>query len=341
MERGQIFREFVQDSIELLDEIERQLLELEEYVDRSSTELPEIIGALFRSFHSVKGTSGFFDLALVVRTSHEAESLLDLFRSGSILIATDYIDALMECQEFLADFFHRLAEKPESLDRPELAEQSRAIGSRLSVMCSEVKELGSATMEASMVAPNDPEGSGATETAIMEAQTNSAPRFALFDSEETSVLPQQNQEIVDPKPSYSDTPATRTNSSKTIRIDTEKLDGLMELVGEFSIGVSLVDDAARRREEHQELFRIRMNQLKKTARHLQELSLSLRMVPLSQVFEKMKRLVRDLQRKTGKPFSLTVKGGDTEVDKTVVELLSEPLVHLMRNAVDHGLESPE
>ncbi len=348
MDRRQIFLDFLQDSIELLEEIEKQILELEGCLGKSTSSCSELVNALFRSFHTLKGSSGFFDLSLIVLISHEAETMLDVFRSSEIIITDEYIDALMQCQELLAGYIQQLERNPDNSDPNAFAKDSSDLKTRLEGLNQEIRT----GLQETSATPLETEVVEDTEVIQERRKTDTpeaAPRFTLFEedppAEKSSEINVGNsvELAVSRKNGDGPTPATETavRPGRSIRIDVAKLDALMELVGEFSIGVSLVDDATQRHRSDAELLSRRMNLLKKTARHLQELSLSLRMVPVMNVFEKTKRLVRDLQRKTKKSLSLTLKGGDTELDKNVVDLLSEPLVHLLRNAVDHGLESSE
>ncbi|MDD2555322.1 MAG: chemotaxis protein CheA, partial [Syntrophaceticus sp.] len=127
----------------------------------------------------------------------------------------------------------------------------------------------------------------------------------------------------------------RTQSrSQFIKVDTVKLDQLLDLVGELVIAEAMVGS------EDKEQSGKAIGQLDKVTREIQEIALSLRMVPLAATFRKMVRLVRDLAKKENKLVELEIRGADTEVDKTVIEQISDPLVHLLRNAVDHGIEDP-
>ncbi|MDH4121627.1 MAG: Hpt domain-containing protein [Deltaproteobacteria bacterium] len=128
---------------------------------------------------------------------------------------------------------------------------------------------------------------------------------------------------------------------KDIRVDLEKLDVLIDLVGELIIAESMVTQNPDLFGYEFERFEKAAGHLAKITREIQDIAMSLRMVPLSTVFRKMIRLVHDLSQKSGKEVDLTLKGEDTEVDKTVIELISDPLVHMIRNAVDHGVEPME
>ncbi|MBF0170994.1 MAG: chemotaxis protein CheA, partial [Nitrospinae bacterium] len=133
----------------------------------------------------------------------------------------------------------------------------------------------------------------------------------------------------------------KASATTSLKVDTEKLDSLLELVGELVISQSIViQDEALADERNRGLHKSLSN-LGKITKNIQDHVMSLRMVPLRQTFQKMSRLVRDLSKKMGKPVHFNMIGEDTEIDKTLIEELNDPLVHLMRNALDHGIEPPE
>ncbi|MEO0605547.1 MAG: chemotaxis protein CheA, partial [Myxococcota bacterium] len=132
----------------------------------------------------------------------------------------------------------------------------------------------------------------------------------------------------------------RTKKHETLRVDVEKVDRLMDLVGELIIGVTSVAHHPSVEGLGSDHFEKSAAQLTRVTRDLQDVAMSLRMVPVRNTFRKMKRLVRDLAKKLGKQIRLEITGEETEVDKSVAEVIADPLVHLVRNAIDHGLETP-
>lgn len=137
-------------------------------------------------------------------------------------------------------------------------------------------------------------------------------------------------------------PASRTSSSgesETVRVDRRRLDELINQIGELVIGVSMVEREVLAVNNGNESSA--MMQLGKIVRDLQELSLSLRMVPIGATFQKMARVVHDISRKLGKQIDFVTEGDDTELDKSVVDKIGDPLIHMVRNAADHGIELPE
>lgn len=145
------------------------------------------------------------------------------------------------------------------------------------------------------------------------------------------------------KVSTSSTETARTShtSDTIVKVSTDRLDSLINMVGELVIAQAMVSqDMAQLASQDRRVAR-NLSQLSKITRELQDLSMSLRMVPIQGVFQKMARLVRDLARKTDKQIEFVVTGGETELDRNVVEVISDPLVHMIRNAVDHGIETPQ
>ncbi len=145
---------------------------------------------------------------------------------------------------------------------------------------------------------------------------------------------------VEKKASGTTTPGTQAStSSETVRVDRERLDKMINQIGELVIGTSMVEQDWSR--FHPDMESAALVQLGKIVRDLQEMSLSLRMVPIAASFQKMTRIVRDLSHRLGKQIHLETEGEDTELDKTVVDQIGDPLLHMVRNSVDHGIETPE
>jgi two-component system chemotaxis sensor kinase CheA len=135
-------------------------------------------------------------------------------------------------------------------------------------------------------------------------------------------------------------PQTEEFQRKEIRVDTAKLDRLFELVGELITAEAMVANSPDISGLKLDGFSKSFGRLNKISREIQETAMMIRMIPLDGLFHKMSRLVRDLSRKSGKPVDFRVSGQDTEMDKNVIEQVSDPLVHILRNAIDHGLEAP-
>lgn len=353
--------EYLLEARETLENIEKELLHFEKSTLDGSQVDRELLDTLFRHFHTIKGSSGFFGLTAIVKMAHAAENLLDYLRNHPeaqdeetleyLITALDHLNELVEHEETSpsgGDFFNDL--QIQFLEK--LNEKNNEIRTK------ETKPL-----ENSESNQNEPEFG-----LFLNSNTENLPKeeFGLFiESPKTPVSAEfglftddstlsKNEEfglfIKTDKPITKETVPKAEENLKTekkstikkdIRIDTDKLDSLLDIVGEIVITEPMVTDHPDIAKLKLENFQKTALQLKKLIRNLQEITLSLRMVPISGIFSRMERLVRDTAKKTGKQVNLVISGEDTEIDKSIIEEMYDPLVHILRNAIDHGLETPE
>jgi two-component system chemotaxis sensor kinase CheA len=260
----------------------------------------DTLNSIFRAFHTFKGGSGFLHLVPVNRLSHELESLLDSAREGRLAITSPIIDLILESSDVLKSFLDEL---------------------QLQIDCKKP------------VAPIHVPGTAliARARAIL-ANPQAAAELAASASTST-------QEARGPA-SECGPRAAAVATSSVIKVNTQKFDTLVDLVGELVIAQSLVAQDPTLQVRSPQLTR-NMAQLHRITNELQKTAMSLRMVPIRGTFQKMNRLVRDLAARNGKQIDLELVGEDTEMDRTIVEELADPLMHMIRNSVDHGVESPE
>jgi two-component system chemotaxis sensor kinase CheA len=289
-----ILREFVNEAREHLENIEQGVLVLEEQPEDA-----EMLGSIFRAFHTFKGASGFLRLLPVNRLSHELENLLDGARSGRMVLTPACIDLILEGKDVLKEFIDELQLQIE-LHKP---------------------------VEPVHVPANS---LVARVRAIMESPDA---------SDQTSAPEGQNFESFQ-RPSNAAAPRKKVGS-QMMKVDTRRFDSLVELVGELVIAQTQVS-------QHPDLQNLRSQQLSRNllqlsqiSLELQKIAMSLRMVAIKATFQKMNRLVRDLTANVSKQVELIISGEDTEMDRTIVEELADPLMHMIRNSVDHGIEKPE
>ncbi len=335
-----LMREFLAESRDYLRNAEAALLVLE-----SDPEDNESINVVFRAFHTIKGTSAFLGLDRVTNLCHHAESLLSRVRDGAIACTGDTADVALQAVDVLdrlLDGVHGMLEgteieQPAGLD--ELVADLEAAGRGDAVKF----RRGSARAEAAPVASVRQPGAAPAEAAG-EAGEGSGAEVA--GSKEASAGPAAGGKgdrapAMRVKDSSNAGHGGRFDAEATIRIRTDRLDRLVDMVGELVIAHAMIaQDPNTSSAMHHELAR-KVGHAGKIVRELQDLSMSLRMVPLKATFAKMQRLVRDLARKSGKQVDLTTEGEETEIDRNMVDVLGDPLVHMIRNAVDHGLEPPE
>ncbi len=318
----ELLNDFILEAREHLTTIELQLLTLDQDPANS-----EAIHAVFRGFHTIKGMAGFLDLDAVRDVSHEVETILDLARNAQLAITSRVIDAILASKDYLSHWMGELeamlqsGRTPEAQDNQALIETIRGVA------------RGSAS----------PETAASTEPARCEsAQPPEAPAApaepatgGLLDlARDVAVLPTEAAEA--PKPAE---PAAVV--ARSIKVDTAKLDYLVDMVGEMVIAQSMVRHDPDLTTGVKPRLARNLSQLARITDEVQRTAMSMRMIPIGQLFQKTARLVRDLSRKASKQVDLELSGEDTELDRNIVEELADPLMHMVRNAVDHGIETPE
>ncbi|HED09182.1 MAG TPA: chemotaxis protein CheA [Caldithrix abyssi] len=308
----ELVKQFVVDASELLDGMEQDLLALEKAPDTM-----ELIESVFRNMHSLKGNAGFFNYSDISQVCHQAETFLDMVRSGNVQAESNQISLILQVLDFL-----RIA--IENLDNGKPPVISGKIG--LLDLMTDVFALDTTEEPETNETPSKEEVKRAAE----ENNEQKPEAKAVKDANQVKSKPVAKPSV---KP--------HSSMSDVIRVDVEKLNKLMNLVGEIVISESMVSHNPDLRGLELESVEKSISYLQKNVRELQELATAMRMIPLNGLFSKMKRLIRDLATKNGKKIDLIINGGETEVDRSVLEHISDPLVHILRNSADHGIEVPE
>ncbi|MGE3957572.1 MAG: chemotaxis protein CheA [Vicinamibacterales bacterium] len=336
---------FVAEALDHLGTIEATLLKLEESPDDKT-----LLNDVFRPFHTVKGNAGALGLVTVQHFAHAVESLLDRCRSGKHQVGSVEIDIVLKSVDLLTALITDIAARSggasgknlraERLALIEALEQLMAAGSSVGRQ-EPVKPVGEFRLEeqpAAGVQAATPPANAATAPALTSAAV--APGAAVPTSPATVAAPPAP--IAAPPTAAQPTGrADATAIDATVKVDTRKLDGLVDMVGELVILQSLIHESPALARVGDERLTRNLAQLRRITTDLQRGAMSMRMVPIRQTFQKMSRLVRDLCRKSGKQVELTLVGEDTELDRKVVEDINDPLMHMIRNSVDHGIESAE
>ncbi len=262
----------------------------------------DALNSVFRAIHSIKGNAGFLGFKDISEVSHQAETVFDLAREGKFTFTSHQISLVLQILDFLRSALQALKQ-----GKPPVIPGKHAIIDLMREMVD--KETVSPT--------RSPKGEKTSETS------------KTVKKNKTEEIPQHPSGL------------TRQNLSDVIRVDVDKVNHLMNLVGEIVIAQSMVlNHPALEMEEVDSLSKA-LDYLQKNVRELQELATSMRMVPLSGLFGKMRRLVRDISARHGKKVELVIRGGETEVDRSIIEHVSDPLVHILRNAIDHGIEDAD
>ncbi len=316
---------FTQESMDLLDEAEQGLLQIDKHPEGADG----YIGEAFRMMHSFKGNCGFFGLADFEQLSHRVENILDAMRHGETAGSKNAIGLLLKMVDFLRNGLTNYAEHG----------KSKILGLP-----------GMLDLLSDMIPGEAPEKSAEAPTSTPAPEEKKEE--LTFDKEEPPPPPAKPEKAVAPPPApapkeESQTSTTRSMPTATaavrqgIRVDIDKLDRLINLVGELVIAEAMVVRNPAVMDMEDETLERAIHHLNRVSADLQDVAMSVRMVPLSATFRKMTRLVYDVSKKAGKNVELQLDGEDTEVDKTVIEQIGDPLVHIVRNAIDHGLENPE
>lgn len=368
---AEIIQDFLLEAGEILDQLDQRLVALER--DPGSRDL---LNAVFRGFHTIKGGAGFLGLDSLVAVSHKSEDIFDLLRSGHLPVDADLMDTFLEVMDALRRMFDELR-----TGRPPLAAPA-SLMTRLDVHAAAAQ--ASAARDAlfdSTATGTDPKarvaasvpGTTAAADLITEdeferlldrrdlAQAAHAPATGadlISDDEFEAVLdklhgpgrftpglPGGNGEPV--ADLVADVSAVRTVEQgsgllppprDTVRVETATLDRIMNMVGEL---VLIRNRLSNLQSVHQdEAMSATVASLDVVTSDLQMAAMKTRMQPIRKLFGRFPRLVRDLARTLDKEIALELTGEDTELDKTLVEALADPLIHLVRNAIDHGIELP-
>lgn len=337
----ELLGEFVNEARDHCSIAEQMLMDLE-----TDAENKTAIDAIFRGFHTVKGAAGFLELHPILVLAHESETLLDQARQGEIIVkgriadvifeAIDAMRALLDGLEetintqgafdgtnivtdLLAKLRGLIAGKDDEIDESELnSDPGKRVGDILIDMgATNQDEINEALKQRDM--PGEKIG----ETLVKQGKV---PAKAVVHA-----LRQQKQSR-DIKGS---------GVKEMVKIDTERLDKLVDTIGELVIAESMVGQDDSILSMATTKISKNLSHLNKITRELQEMGTAMRLVPVRGAFQKMARAVRDLSRKSGKKVELIMTGEDSEVDRSIVENIGDPLMHMVRNSIDHGLEVPE
>ena len=339
----ELLNDFILEAREHLTTIELQLLTLDQ--DPANQ---EAIHAVFRGFHTIKGMAGFLDLDAVRDVSHEVETILDLARNSLLAITPEVIDAILASKDYLGYWMGELeamlqtGRAPGAKDNLALIESIRAVGKSDPVHRDaqpqaarvEVEEpVAPSAVPASCAVLDPPVAAASAGEPIAAGLLDLARELAPTDPPPAEPSPAEAPEA--PKPA--EAPAAVTRS---VKVDTAKLDYLVDMVGEMVIAQSMVRHDPDLATGVKSRLARNLSQLARITDEVQRTAMSMRMLPIGQLFQKTARLVRDLSRKVSKQVDLEVSGEDTELDRNIVEELADPLMHMVRNAMTTASKLP-
>ena len=346
-----LLQDFLQEAHDLLSDVDNKLVELEKTPEDTG-----LLNDIFRGFHTVKGGAGFLNASELVTLCHLTENLFDRLRNGELELTSELMDVIMDATRGVRDMFGELGQGVQ----PQPAE-ARIIDALKAALAGEV------VVATPVSAPVAEAHAGEPDWNQLQAAVNGEAVPAELVVKESAQAPASVPAAgVTPVPAAppspfgrrtSDRPANKSaaqarrvedrNRENTIRVDTSRLDQVLNLSGEIGLTknrlTSLRADILAGRNDSDTLHALdqAVSQLDLLVSDLQNSVMKTRMQPIGRLFQKYPRIARDLARQLGKDVELALVGEETEVDKTMIEDLADPLVHLVRNAVDHGVESPE
>lgn len=367
----ELMQDFLTEASELLSDVDSKLIDLEKQPhDR------DLLNIIFRGFHTIKGGAGFLNATELVTLCHLTENLFDNLRNGELVLNADLMDAIFAATGEVRQMFDALAQyrQPEAAPPYLISALHTALNGEAVVTPTVVPEMLESAADNSLfssVAGPDwhvlyqalvstspvqvQAGSDAISVSpVLASPSPAATRAPLppAGSVETS-LPElrsfgrRGNDIPGNKTPAAGRRENEAGKDNTIRVDTDRLDQVLNLSGEIGLTKNrlthLRTDILQGRSDAATLLALdeSVSQLDMLVVNLQNAVMKTRMQPIGRLFNKYPRLARDLARQLGKDVELVLSGEETEIDKTMIEDLNDPLVHLIRNAVDHGVESSE
>lgn len=328
-EDKEIIIDFVIEALEDLGTIEVKLMDLEE--DPSDL---ETINAIFRPFHTVKGVSAFLNFNKINRLAHGVENLLEKARSKELYIDGEIVDVILDSVDILTRMIENVQASLDTGTPLEGDIDIEQIIVKVDHLITKAEEggerpLGEMLVEKGAVSKVDVEDALDIQKEEQEKKIGEilVKGKKVETREVVSALGEQK----------------RFGQQVTLqaKIDIDKLDNVVDMVGELAIAQSMLRQNEVIKTSRDRTLDQITGQLNLITSGLQKTAMSLRMVPIRNTFQRMLRLVRDLAKKAGKEVRLVMSGEDTEIDRNMVEEIYDPMVHMIRNSIDHGLEPPE
>jgi two-component system chemotaxis sensor kinase CheA len=371
--------DFLVEAGELVERLSEQLVELE-----ANPREAELLNAVFRAFHTVKGGAGFLAIEPMVQLCHHAEDLLNVARNGALVLDSAQMDALLEALDLLNAMMDALRSgasmampPPALLKRltPGAAAPVAPVPAAVPVAAPPADgSIDDSEFEALLDSLYGTAAPGTVPAAAPASSTieddefealldnlhgKAAPGAALAPAAGNAIGEDEFESLLDslhgkggapgavtmpapaaPAPAPAPAPARAPAAAETsVRVDTGRLDALVHRAGELVLVRNRLQSLAQKSGD--EALAQAAGELDRVADELQGAVLSMRMQPVGRLFQRFPRIVRDLARQLGKEVDLITEGEGTDLDRSLVEALADPLIHLLRNALDHGLEMPE
>ena len=366
----ELMQDFLTEASDLLSDVDSKLMGLEKSPDDR-----DLLNVIFRGFHTIKGGAGFLNATELVTLCHLTENLFDKLRNGELALNAELMDVIFAATGEVRQMFGSLAQnrQPNAAPPEMIAALHAALEGKPVVAVAAAPQAAETAPQPAAPSPQPSNGPDwnmlyhalvGGEAVAAKLPPSPAPQLAVPS-------PQSFDEPAPPAPAHpssvppelkslgrrsADIPGNKSPSTSrretegkdnTIRVDTDRLDQVLNLSGEIGLTKNrlthLRSDLVQGRSDAPTLRALdqSVSQLDMLVVSLQNAVMKTRMQPIGRLFNKYPRLARDLARQLGKDVELVLSGEETEIDKTMIEDLNDPLVHLVRNAVDHGVEGPE
>jgi two-component system chemotaxis sensor kinase CheA len=351
----ELLQDFLTEASELLSDVDNKLVDLEQRPgDR------KLLNDIFRGFHTIKGGAGFLNATELVALCHLTENLFDKLRTGAMVLDAASMDVILEATGAVRSMFGSLAQSamPPAADPALLGAlqavldggESKPAQARLTAGAKAEVPLPLRSVDFDAVdwvglyeAVAGPFAPGAQPTAPVRPKTGLGAEGHSPHGRRASDQP----DVEGMRVGRRDTDKVAVSAESTIRIDTSRLDQVLNLSGEIGLAKNRLNclrtDLVQGKTDTETLRALdqAVSHLDLLVGDLQNAVMKTRMQPVGRLFQKYPRVARDLARQLGKQVGLEISGEETELDKTMIEDLNDPLIHLVRNAVDHGIETPE
>jgi two-component system chemotaxis sensor kinase CheA len=354
----EILEDFLVEAFELIEQLDQDLVELE-----NTPEDLELLNSIFRVAHTIKGSSSFLSFDILTKLTHHMEDVLNKARKGELKLTEDVMDVVLESIDMMKTLLYCIRDNGNDtaigMDLNDIITRLEAVseGKEIPETTEEVvektpepeaKEPEKEVSEADYAKMSDDEVEAEIERLLSEKKAEAKKKRAAKESKAAKepAKSETSSSSSSAKSTASAPPAKKQASTleQTIRVEVSRLDHLMNLIGELVLGknrlLKIYDDVEERYEG--EKFLEELNQvvsaISLVTTDLQIAVMKTRMLPIAKVFNKFPRMVRDLSRELGKGIELKISGEETELDKSIVEEIGDPLVHIIRNSCDHGIE---
>lgn len=351
----ELLQDFLTEAGDLLEDVDSKLVELEQ-----SPEDADLLATVFRGFHTIKGGAGFLEATHLVELCHKTENLFDLLRSKKLVLDAEMMDSIMAATGEVHRMFGEMrnghqpgAAPTELLEALDAAIEGRTVATAAAPVVQAAAEAPAPSQSKTLndlaqISEDDLDWAGLYE-AVVGLPPRELEQAALSTDMATEAISKQAAAAVRPKApppkAKAAQPAAAAQKENTIRVDTARFDQILNLSGEIGLTKNRLNclfQAFASGASNEELIKSLdtvVGQLDMLVSDLQSAVMKARMQPVGRVFQKYSRLARDVSRQLGKDVELVIEGAETEVDKSILEELNDPLIHLVRNAVDHGIET--